>query len=167
MTDTQIVHTNPWFSISLREEADARWFRVERPDSAMIVGTAPDGRLLLIRGLRDTTGVDAFLEFPCGAVEPGESPEEAAVRETVEETGYAAEGVERIGSFVESPGISAAVCHVFTADVVPRGAADLEPGEDWEVLLLSRGDLVDGVRRGQVVDAGTLSALALLQSLDH
>lgn len=44
-----------------------------------------DGRLLLVR--RRVTEGSLSWQFPAGAVEPGESPEDAAVRETFEETG--------------------------------------------------------------------------------
>jgi 8-oxo-dGTP pyrophosphatase MutT (NUDIX family) len=47
-----------------------------------------EGHLLLVR-LRDpVTGVEALYP-PGGAIEPGETPEEAARRETLEETGLA------------------------------------------------------------------------------
>lgn len=166
MPEKLTVHENPWFSISLREEGESTWYRVERPDSAMIVGTAPDGRLLLVRGRRDTTGARALLEFPCGGADPGESPAEAAVRETREETGFLATCVRPLGRIVESPGISAALCHVFRADVAPGDAAALEPGEDWEVELFTRGELAVAVAQGEVADAGTLAALALLLASD-
>lgn len=162
VNDSQVVHRNPWFSISRREVGSVEWFRVERPDSAMIVGTTPDGRLLLIRGRRDTTGDRALLEFPCGAIEPRESPADAAIRETLEETGYRASNLVALGSVVESPGISGASCHVFRAEVTPDGSPALEPGESWVVEILTRDALGAAVRRGEVRDAGTLAALSLL-----
>ena len=164
MDEVRTVHRNPWFSVTLREEGEQTWYRVERTDSALIVGTTVDGGLLLIRGVRDTTGARALLEFPCGAVEPGESPEDAAIRETLEETGFAASGLEPIGSVVESPGISGATCHIFRADVVPAGPAALEPGESWDVEVLSSDEMNAAIRRGEVRDAGTLAALALLSA---
>jgi 8-oxo-dGTP pyrophosphatase MutT (NUDIX family) len=45
------------------------------------------GRLLCVR-LRDPSSRVARLFVPGGAIEPGESPAQAAVRETFEETGY-------------------------------------------------------------------------------
>jgi 8-oxo-dGTP diphosphatase len=44
-----------------------------------------DGRLLLVR--RRVTEGSLSWQFPAGQVEPGESPGDAAVRETFEETG--------------------------------------------------------------------------------
>ncbi len=45
-----------------------------------------EGRLLLVR-LRDPVSGEEALYPPGGAIEPGEAPEEAARRETLEETG--------------------------------------------------------------------------------
>jgi 8-oxo-dGTP diphosphatase len=44
-----------------------------------------DGRLLLVR--RRVAEGSLSWQFPAGQIEPGESPEDAAVRETFEETG--------------------------------------------------------------------------------
>ena len=47
-----------------------------------------ENRVLSIE-LEDPTTHKRFWSFPGGAIEPGETPEEAAIRETLEETGYA------------------------------------------------------------------------------
>lgn len=44
---------------------------------------------LLVVELRDPTTQKRFWSLPGGAIEPGERPIDAAVRETLEETGYA------------------------------------------------------------------------------
>ena len=45
-----------------------------------------DGRLLTVHSIDPVTG-RSYLFLPGGAIEPGETPEQAAVRETLEETG--------------------------------------------------------------------------------
>ncbi len=54
-----------------------------------------DGKVLLIR-TRNLKGEEVWT-FPKGLVEPGESPERAALREVFEETGYEAEIVAPLG----------------------------------------------------------------------
>lgn len=46
-----------------------------------------DGKLLMVRLTDPSTGM-SYLFPPGGAIEPGETPEQAALRETREETGY-------------------------------------------------------------------------------
>lgn len=160
-----MVHENPWFSISLTETPGQRWYRVERADSALLIGTDEHGRFLMIRGTRDTTGTELLYEFPCGGIDPSEDPADAAVRETREETGREASGLRQLGSFVEAPGISASRCFVFTARVSPGGDANLEPGEAWTPATVSPAELTALIADGRVQDAGTLAALALHSSL--
>jgi ADP-ribose pyrophosphatase len=157
----RLVHENPWFSISLAEAGEQRWYRVERADSALLIGTDDEGRFLMIEGTRDTTGPDVLFEFPCGGIEPSEEPADAAARETLEETGWVATDLRHLGSFVEAPGISPSRCFVFTARVAPGGRAGLEPGEAWAPTTVSWERLTGLVAEGRVLDAGTLAALAL------
>ncbi|MGG7507367.1 NUDIX hydrolase [Plantibacter sp. YIM 135249] len=161
---TSVEHANPWFSVTRREVAGQPWFRVVRPDSAMMIATDDIGRILVVRGVRDTTGPDACIEFPCGSVDEGEDPAAAAVRETAEEAGVLVTDPRRIGGFVESPGISAAVCHVFTGRIGDSVPQRLEPGEAWTARLLDADGLQAAVGRGTIRDAGTLAALSLFEA---
>lgn len=69
----------------------------ERPSiSAAII--AHEGRVLMVR--RRIAEGQLSWQFPAGAIEAGESPEEAAVRETLEETGLHVVAVRLIGERV-------------------------------------------------------------------
>ena len=57
-----------------------------------------DGQVLLVR--RRVAEGELSWQFPAGAVEPGETPEDAAVRETAEETGLIAAADKRLGERV-------------------------------------------------------------------
>lgn len=68
-----------------------RPIQVKAPDWVAVIvdriGTNGDRQVLLTKQLRYGT-MKEYLEFPCGTVEPGEDPCDAAVRELKEETGY-------------------------------------------------------------------------------
>ncbi|MFG2352616.1 NUDIX hydrolase [Streptomyces sp. NPDC048521] len=55
-------------------------------------------RVLMVR--RRVKEGELSWQFPAGGIEPGETPEEAAVRETLEETGLKVEAVSLIGQRV-------------------------------------------------------------------
>jgi 8-oxo-dGTP diphosphatase len=57
-----------------------------------------DGRLLLVRRAVEEGAL--VWQFPAGKVEPGESAEDAAVREAREETGLTVRAVRRLGERV-------------------------------------------------------------------
>jgi 8-oxo-dGTP diphosphatase len=66
------------------------------PVSAAVI--VRDGRVLLVR--RRYPEGELVWQFPAGKIEPGESVEQAAVRETAEEVGPAVEAVKLLGGRV-------------------------------------------------------------------
>lgn len=67
----------------------------ERPSIAAAV-IVRDGLVLLVR--RKTAEGQLSWQFPAGEVEPGETGEEAAARETAEETGITVAPTQHLGS---------------------------------------------------------------------
>jgi 8-oxo-dGTP diphosphatase len=71
-----------------QSQADA-----QPPIAAAII--VSEGRVLMVR--RRVKEGELSWQFPAGAVEPGESPDEAAVRESLEETGLTVRAMKRLG----------------------------------------------------------------------
>lgn len=69
----------------------------EKPGISAAIITE-NGRVLMVR--RRVKEGELSWQFPAGAIEPGESPEQAAVRETLEETGLKVEAASLIGQRV-------------------------------------------------------------------
>lgn len=57
------------------------------PDSAIALVFNEKAEILVVRQFRPSLGT-VTIEFPAGAIDPGEKPIDAAVREVLEETGY-------------------------------------------------------------------------------
>ena len=79
---------------------------VRHPGAAVLLPVTGDGRVILIRQFRYAAG-ETLLEVPAGTIDPGETPEQTAVRELVEETGYHAGKLEKLAEFFPSPGVLA------------------------------------------------------------
>lgn len=106
------------------------WESWKPTDTATLLFAITGGRILLIVKKR---GLGAGkVNGPGGRLEPGERPEEAAVREVQEELGVTPRGVVEYGElrfqFVDGYGLH---CHVFRANGV-----DGEPTETDEAIPL-------------------------------
>jgi len=103
------------------------------------------------------------VEFCAGKLEPGEAPASAAGRELIEETGYRAEHVRAIGTFLTSPGFADEWMHVFEARGLAPVPRDLQPGERIEVLLETPDTVAAWIRDGRIQDGKTIAAFHLWQ----
>ena len=128
---------------------------VQHPDSVVIVAVQGD-QLVCVRQTRP--GSDGTtLELPSGKLEPGETPDAAAVRELAEECALSADEWEKLGGFWAVPAYSTEFVHVYrAAGLSPASGAALDDDEDVEVENVP---LVGSLDR--LSDAGSVAALAL------
>jgi ADP-ribose diphosphatase len=136
---------------------------VHHQGAAAVVPVLEDGTVLLLRQYRYATG-GWLLEIPAGKLDPGESPESCAVRETEEETGYRAGKLQPLGWIWTTPGFADEKIWLFLATELEPTAQVL--GDD-EVLSLERMPLEEAVEkaaRGEIHDGK--SAVALLRAED-
>jgi 8-oxo-dGTP diphosphatase len=98
----------------------------EKPPLSMAV-VVSEGKLLMIRR-REREG-DLLWALPGGAIEAGESPEEAAVRETVEETGLVVAAMKLLGERVHPKThrtMSYTACEVLQGEAKVADADELD-----------------------------------------
>lgn len=88
-----------------------------------------DGRVLMVR--RAVKEGELSWQFPAGAIEPGEAADEAAVRETLEETGLTVKAVRLIGERVH-PKTGRAMS--YTACEVVGGEAHVADAEELNAV---------------------------------
>ncbi|KUO86808.1 MAG: hydrolase [Thermoproteus sp. JCHS_4] len=126
---------------------------------AVAVLALVDGEALLVRQFRGALG-GRTLEIPAGTLEPGESPEETAARELVEETGYKPLRLEPLLDFYPTPGVSNERIWLFFADRsehVGIGGRDADEA-DMEVLKMRPRDVLAMIDRGEIKDGKTVLA---------
>jgi len=133
---------------------------VVRHPGAVVILPLVEDTVILEKQYRPALG-KWIIELPAGTLEPGERPEDAARRELLEETGFYAESLTRLGILYASPGYSDEELHAFLAlNPVYRGRSP-ESYEAIEILRLPLGVFEEMMRRGEIRDAKTLATYAL------
>ena len=116
------------------------------------------GRVLLVRQYRYAVGAYVW-ELPAGRLDAGETPEEGARRELVEEAGLEAGRVEPLLSFYTTPGFCDEVIHVFRATDLRVVPARPEEDERIETTWLALEEALAMIDRGEIKEGKTLIAL--------
>ena len=137
---------------------------VRHRGSVGILPVTEDGRLVLVRQYRYAVQED-LLEIPAGHIDPGESPDEAARRELIEETGYTASTWRKLAEFFPAPGFTDERMHLFLATGLRAGEPSPEDDESIECVSIPLEEALDLLRTGAVADAKTLVALLWREAL--
>lgn len=120
---------------------------LEFPDWVNVIALTKDGLMVMERQYRHAALCTCY-ELPCGVIEAGESPLEAAKRELLEETGYGNGTWVPLMSISANPSNHTNRAHTFIArDVEKIGSQHLDSTEDLTVHLLTQErvkELLDG-----------------------
>ena len=120
--------------------------------------------VVMVRQYRPAVDVYS-LEIPAGMRDvAGEDPQDTAIRELQEETGFTSTDVRPLGQFLQSPGISNAEVQIYLAVGLTEVAMDRHgPEEDdmtVEVLLLD--EALRMIETGEIVNA--MAVVGLLRA---
>ena len=132
---------------------------VTHPGAVVIIPVLPDGKLIFERQYRYPVG-RVMLELPAGKIDPNEEPLLTAKRELREETGYAAAEWRHLGTMHPTIGYANERIEIFLAEALTSlGQNNLDEGEFLELIEMSLDEAMEAVRKGELTDGKTLSAL--------
>ena len=118
-----------------------RWYANPKPAAGVILER--DASVLLLRRAVEP-GLGAW-DLPAGYLDPGESPEEAARRETLEESGLEVDLVRLVGIYTSRPGN--AVASIYLARQVDPSAAVRLDRESSEFAWVPSSEVLDWLPR--------------------
>lgn len=164
------IYRSEWVSLTLAD--------VELPDGtrfdhhvvrmpAMASGTViadPDRGVLLLwrhRFVTDTWG----WEIPAGRIDPGETPQEAARRESLEETGWEPGPMTHLTTYHPHNGTSDITFHLFRAEGATEVGEPVDRFEAERVEWVGWDSLRDALRAGEIRDGLSLTALLWVLAL--
>ena len=132
-------------------------------EASGVVAYDPERGVLLLwrhRFITDTWG----WELPAGRIDEGETPEHAAERECVEESGWRPGPLEHLASYAPMSGVCEQQFHLFLADGASYVGEPTDPGEservEWVSVERLRGEVAAGRVNEGLSLTGVLWALA-------
>jgi ADP-ribose pyrophosphatase len=139
--DRQTVFATPWFQVLTAPSpaGGQPHYVIQGPDFVVIVAVTEQGQILLVRQFR-VAAAAVTLELPAGHVDPGETPEQAARRELLEETGYEAEAFKLLGAL--SPSVARFTNRMwcfFAAQAKPAADASIRREAGVDLILYEQG----------------------------
>ena len=156
---TEYLVQRPWLTArrDVAELPDGRvnheYYVLEYPDWVNIIAITKDGRIVMERQYRHALGKTCY-ELPCGVIEAGETPLEAAKRELLEETGFAGGEWKEWMTLSPNPATSTNLAHSFLAVGVSKVAGQhLDATEDIDVYLKSPEYVKQLLEENQILQA--------------
>jgi 8-oxo-dGTP pyrophosphatase MutT (NUDIX family) len=170
----------PWLVKKSSAVVDRRWLRVheqhivlphggeigefhliEAPDWAAILATTEEGQVVFVEQYRHGAKRTS-LELPAGVIDAGENALDAARRELLEETGYAADHIEPLLTVNTEPSRHTNRAHFFVA----RGARlvakqNVDPSEHISVVLLDPREILGAIERGHILHGVHVGAILM------
>lgn len=121
---------------------NANYFVLEYPDWVNVIARTREGQFLLIRQYRHGLQRTCY-ELVAGVIDPTDtSPEQAAKRELLEETGYSGGNWRLLTTLSGNASTTNNLCHCFVAEGVEKtNHPHLEPTEDIDTVLLSENQV--------------------------
>lgn len=165
LDSSQLVTGSPWRAVIedrlLTEDGRYTGYTyLAMPRAVFVVPVTDGGDVVLVRQYRHPVR-DWTVEVPAGAVEEGESPQEAAERELAEEVGGRAREWRHLTTFYSSSAHISMRSEAFLATGVTLGRAAPDLDEEVTVLRMPVAEALARARAGEFREGQTALALLL------
>ncbi len=163
--DSKTIHR--WKAISLVEEQldlpngkRITHTTILHPGASVILPITDDGRIVLVNQFRPSLK-KWLLELPAGTIEQPETPEQCAMRELEEETGYRAARFTSLGQVTPLAGFCDEIQHLFVGhDLTLSNGRECDEDEVIEVVTFSLAELEQKIVEGEITDTKTIACLS-------
>lgn len=126
--------------------------------AAIIMPILDNGNLIMIKEPRTPIGLNV-LAFPAGMIEDGETPEQGAIRELEEETGYRAGFIKKLREVYPAIGYSNEKTIIYLAKDLVKTERHLDKTEDIEVVEIPIDEAKRMLESGEIRTSSEIVAL--------
>ncbi len=135
---------------------------VEHNGAAAVVPLLSKDKVILIRQFR--IALEEYIwEIPAGTLEKNEKPEKCAKRELIEEIGYKAGAMKKLGTIYPAVGYSDEALHLYKATGLKKAKLMQEKDEIIEPKVFTKVQVRKMIRSGRIMDSKTISAFAMME----
>ncbi len=150
LVDCRIFKVRKDVSVNPRTGQPHELFVLEQPNWVNVIPLTVDEQVVMVEQWRHGTR-SVHLETPGGLMEEGETPEQSARRELLEETGYEASEVVRLGTVHPNPAIQTNLQHYLLAKNCRKVAEPkLDHAEDIQVKLIPLAEVPRLIEKGEI-----------------
>ena len=129
------------------------YYVLEYPDWVNVIAITKDGQFVMERQYRHAAR-KISLELPCGVMEEGETPLEAAQRELLEETGFGGGQWKKLMELSPNPSAMSNTTHCYLAIGVEKIAEQhLDETEELSVLFMTKEEVKRMLNENQICQA--------------
>lgn len=160
----RVIYDSPWVRLALTdveipggERFEHHVVRMPAAAAGAVVHDPARGVLLLWRH-RFTTDTWGW-EVPAGRIDDGESPTDAAARETLEETGWRPGPLRHLTTYFPHNGTSDATFHLYAAAGAVHVGEPTDPSESERIEWVPVDRLRTEITEGRVQDGLSLTGL--------
>jgi len=156
-----IVYSNAWFNIIEKYYGEEKepYYGLDTLDYVHVIAITEKDEILFVKQYRPIIE-EYTLELPGGHIESGQLPEEAALLELKEETGYIAKSIELIGILHPDVGrLTNKIWSYYTEDIIIDDSRNSEHGIELKKYEIER--IYDSIKSGTLNNAQNLGDLFL------
>lgn len=165
LLSSEYVFKDRWFiaRVDKCEMPDGKivepYYVLEFPNWCNVIVVTEDEKIVMVRQYRHAVK-QTLIELPGGVIDKGETPEQAAIRETQEETGYTVDAVEFLYKADPNPATNDNAAYIFLArNAKPLAKQKFDAFEDMDVLLFTKEEVKQLLANNEIKHAVQIGAL--------
>ncbi|WP_350344774.1 NUDIX hydrolase [Proteinivorax tanatarense] len=167
--DENFIHKSGFMNVKIDTASHPKlgvhqFYRVEMANWVNVVAIDKNDAFILVKQFRHGTKKVTY-EVPAGAIDNGETPKEAAIRELQEETGYIGNPVY-LGKVEVNPAFLNNFCYLYLMlDCQMLATQNLDLTEDIEIIHLNKKTVQDMLANECI--SHSLTCLALYKAFEY